>query len=79
MKSLGLLKHFNGHIRADPPAQRAARALLRSVKDDEVGAFLVEGLGEYDQLLRAGGNAELTTLTTFPIDDNLPHHFFPVL
>jgi hypothetical protein len=38
--------------------------------------FLVEGLGEHDQLLRAGGNAKLTTLTPFSIDDDLSHYFF---
>jgi hypothetical protein len=79
MQRFGLFKYFNGHIRADPPAHRATRAILRSVKDDKVVAFLVEGVGEYDQLLRASGNAQLTTLTPFPIDDNLPHYrFFPV-
>jgi hypothetical protein len=76
---LFLLKHFNGHIRADSPAHRAARAFLQTIEDDKVVTLLVEVLRKQDQFFRASGNAKLAPLAPFLVDDDPSHSSFPFL
>ena len=69
-----LFINFNRHIRADTPAKRAARTLVRFFEDHKVITFLVEFVRDPDRLLRAGFNAELAPLAPFSINNNLSHN-----
>jgi hypothetical protein len=72
-----LLIDFDGHVRADAPAEGASRAFTGIVAGNEVIALFVETFGKADDPLGAGFQAEQTSLAPFFINDNLSH-FSPV-
>jgi len=74
---LALFVDFYGHIRADPAARRAARALIRIVEDHKMITLIVKFLREPEGVLRAGDNTKLAALAPFFIDDNLSHDSIP--
>jgi hypothetical protein len=74
-----LFVHLNRHVRADSPAERAARALVGFFEDYKVVTFFIEFFREPDGLLRAHFNAELAAFASVLINHNLGHYFFPVV
>jgi len=71
-----LFVNLNGHVRADSPAESAARALVGFFEDYKVVTFLVEFFRESNVLLRAHFDADLATLTSVLIDNNLSSILF---
>ena len=68
-----LFVHFNGHIRADQTAHRAAGAFFGIIENHKVVAFFVESFSNPDHFLGTGIQAKLAPLTSFFIDDDLSH------
>jgi hypothetical protein len=73
-----LLIDFNGHIRANSPAEGAGGTFIGIVADDVVIALLVEVLGHADDLFGTGDEAELASFTSLFFDGDFAHKQYPI-